>query len=264
MLWRLKEATLTVGNGTLDYAAFGNGKQPLVILPGLSLRDVRGAGAGLAWMYRIFARKYRVYVLDKKEDIPERYTVRDLAEDTAEAMKQLGLAEACVIGISLGGMIAQYLAIEHPELVSRLVLGVTASRTNETMEKTIGKWIDHAERDDFGGIVRGMAEQMYSERYVKRYGWLFPLLAKAGTPKNKQRFIRLACACLNCDTYAGLDRIQCPTLVLGGGRDRIVTAQASTEIAERLACPIHLYENLGHAAYEEARDFNRRIYDFLE
>ena len=53
------------------------------------------------------------------------------------------------------------------------------------------------------------------------------------------------------------------TLVLGAAEDKIVTAKASEEIAERIGCPIHIYEDLGHAAYEEAPDFNKRIYDFL-
>ena len=126
MLWNLQEASLSIENSTLDYAVFGKGEKPLVILPGLTLRDVKGAGAGLALMYRLFARDYRVYVLDKKSDIPENCTVADLAEDTAAAMRVLGITEACVFGVSLGGMIAQELAVRYPHLVKKLVLGVTA------------------------------------------------------------------------------------------------------------------------------------------
>ena len=53
------------------------------------------------------------------------------------------------------------------------------------------------------------------------------------------------------------------TLIIGGGRDLIVTREASEEIAEALGCELHIYEELGHAAYEEAPDFNRRVYGFL-
>jgi pimeloyl-ACP methyl ester carboxylesterase len=60
-----------------------------------------------------------------------------------------------------------------------------------------------------------------------------------------------------------LDKIKCPVLVLGGGRDKVVTGAASEEIAEKLGCGIHMYDSLGHAAYEEAKDFNQVIYDFL-
>ena len=52
-------------------------------------------------------------------------------------------------------------------------------------------------------------------------------------------------------------------LVLGGKEDQIVTAEGSEEIANRLGCPIYMYEGLGHSAYEEGKDFNQRIYHFL-
>ena len=264
MLWNLKESSVTVGGSRVDYAAFGRGSKALVIIPGLSLRDVRGAGAVLAWMYRRFAKDYRIYVLDKKADIPEGCTVADLARDTVEALQAIGIHQASYLGVSLGGMIAQEIAIAHPEMVERLILGVTASRTNHTMQAVVGNWIELAERGDFGGIVLDMLTVMYSARYAKRYRWLFPMLAKYAKPKNEERFIRLAKACLTCVTYDRLNEIKAPTLVLGGEADHIVTGEASREIAERLGCEIYMYEGLGHAAYEEAADFNERIERFLK
>lgn len=264
MFWNLKESSVEVGKSRVDYAVFGNGKKPMVIIPGLSLRDVKGAGFGLALMYRTFARDYRVYVIDKKNDIEENCTVSDLANDTAAVMQSLGIENACVLGVSLGGMIAEVLAIEYPTLVKRLVLGVTASRTNETMQRVVGNWISLAEEGDFSAIVRDMLSVMYSKKYVKQYGWMFPILAKLSKPKNEERFIRLAKACLTCEAYDKLEKIEAPTLVLGGADDRIVTAEASREIAERLSCEIYMYEGLGHSAYEEAGDFNLRIKNFFE
>ena len=263
MLWNLKESSVSVRGGSICYAVFGKGKAPLVILPGLTLRDVKGAGAGLAWMYRRFAKDYRVYVLDKNTDIPDGFTVADLAEDAAAAMQALHIADACVLGVSLGGMIAQELAIAYPRLVKKLILGVTASRTNDTMRAAVDAWIAQAERGDFGGIVRDMLTLMYSDAYAKRYRWLFPILAKVSKPKDTRRFIRLAQACLTCRAYEGLTQIQAPTLVLGGTADRIVGAEASLEIARKMSCEIYMYEGLGHAAYEEAADFNLRIQRFL-
>ncbi|MBR2381434.1 MAG: alpha/beta hydrolase [Clostridia bacterium] len=264
MFWNLKESSVEVGKSRVDYAVFGNGKKPMVIIPGLSLRDVKGAGFGLALMYRTFARDYRVYVIDKKNDIEENCTVSDLANDTAIVMQALGIENAYVLGVSLGGMIAEVLAIEYPTLVKRLVLGVTASRTNETMRRVVGNWISLAEEGDFAAIVRDMLSVMYSKKYVKQYGWMFPILAKLSKPKNEERFIRLAKACLTCEAYDKLEKIEAPTLVLGGADDRIVTAEASREIAERLSCEIYMYEGLGHSAYEEAGDFNLRIKNFFE
>ena len=92
---------------------------------------------------------------------------------------------------------------------------------------------------------------------------MFPLLARFAQPKNEMRFLRLAKACLSCTVYDHLEQITCPTLVLGGKEDKIVTGEASAEIAAKLGCTLHLYEGLGHSAYEEAADFNERIYTFF-
>ena len=81
MLYNLKEATLKIDTTSINYAVFGNGTKPLVIIPGLTLRDVKGAGWSLAYMYRIFAKDYRVYVFDKKEIIPEGYKIKNLADE---------------------------------------------------------------------------------------------------------------------------------------------------------------------------------------
>ena len=86
MFRNLKESAVSLDTGTVDYAVFGRGETPFVIIPGLSLRDVRGAGAGLAMMYRMFAEEYRVYVIDKKSAIPEGCTVADLAAGQALAI----------------------------------------------------------------------------------------------------------------------------------------------------------------------------------
>ena len=109
-----------------------------------------------------------------------------------------------------------------------------------------------------------MAEKMYSAAYVKRYRPFLPLLTLLQTPKDVPRFLTLAKACLTCEAFDELDRIRCPVLVLGGAQDKVVTGEASREIAEKLGCEIHLYEDLGHAAYEEAKDFNHRVFDFLQ
>ena len=263
MFYNLKESTLQLDNTSLDYAVFGKGAKPLVIIPGLTLRDVKGAGWSLAYMYRIFAKDYRVYVFDKKKVITEGCTIKNLADDLAHAMKQLEIQNAHIFGVSQGGMVAQYLALDYPELVDKVVLGVTLSRNNPTVEAVIANWVRLSEQNDFEGIVADMMEIMYSESYVKKYRWLFPILTKLSKPKDMTRFMTLAKACLTCDTYERLESITYPVLVLGGKQDQIVTGEASVEIAEKLKCKLYMYEKYGHSAYEEAADFNKRIFDFL-
>ena len=259
----MKSLTVKKDGTTLDCAVFGRGSKALVLVPGLSFQRVKGAVLPLAYMYRIFSREYTVYVMDKKEEVPSGYTIREMAEDTAFVMGQLGLGPADVFGVSQGGMIAQYLAIDHPQLVHKLVLGVTASRKNETMEEVVGGWVKMAEQGSYETLVMDMFPKMYSEQYVRKYRWMFPILSKVGRPKDFSRFIALARACLTCDAYPELHKITCPVFVIGGKQDQVVTGGASEEIAAKLKCGIYMYDTLGHAAYDEAPDFNRRIARFL-
>lgn len=250
---------------SIDCVSFGSGERPLVMLPGLSFQRVKSAALGLAYMYRAFAKTHTVYVIDKKDTVPDGYTIRDIAGDTARVMEQLGIGDADVFGVSQGGMAAQYLAIYYPELVRRLALGVTASRVNPVMEETVKGWIRMARAGDYAAIVRDMLPKMYSEAYVKRYGWLLPLISRIGRPKpdGLTRFINLAKACLTCNSYPELHKIKCPALVLGGREDKVLTGEASREIAQALNCELYMYDGLGHAAYEEAKDFNQRIIRFF-
>ncbi len=260
----IKNLTLKMENTYLDCARFGIGKKTLILLPGLSFQSVRGAALMLAFMYRIFTKDYTVYVFDKKAAIPTGYTIRDMADDVAKAMKRLHLQHADVFGVSQGGMIAQYLAIDYPHLVHKLVLGVTASRCNEVMEKVIYGWIQMAEEDDCGAIVTDMYTKMYSDTYSRKYRWMYPILTRIVRAKDMSRFIILARTCLTCHSYPELHKIKCPVFVIGGRKDYVVTGQASQEIADVLECGIYMYDNFGHAVYEEAPDFNKRILSFLK
>ena len=263
MLYGAKELKPTANGMQFDYIRFGSGKRTLIMIQGLNTRGIKGAALSLAYMYRIFAKEYTVYLFDRRPVVYDGITVRDMAADIASAMDALGLRNADVFGTSQGGMIAQYLAIDRPDLVRRLVLAVTLSRNNNTVKQVVGDWIEMAERGDMKRFVLDMAEKMYSETYLKKYRPLMPLLTILQKPKDVKRFVILAKSCLTCDTYDILDKIKCPTLVIGGQQDKVVSGVASEEIAEKLGCALHMYENLGHAAYEEAQDFNQTVYDFL-
>ena len=263
MLYRAKEGKLHIGNLRMDYITFGRGGRPLVLIQGLNTRGVKGMALPLAYMYRMFAKAYTVYLFDRREDLPQEITVQELANDIATAMDYLAISQADVIGVSQGGMIAQHLAIGRPDLVHKLVLAVTAARNNVLIESAICHWIGLAGQGDMKALVADMAEKLYSDKYMERYKPLLPILAVMQKPKDVQRFITLAKACFTCDTYNRLEQIQCPVLVLGGRQDKIVGVQASEEIAAKLGCTSYIYEQFGHGVYEEAKDFNKRMYDFL-
>lgn len=89
------------------------------------------------------------------------------------------------------------------------------------------------------------------------------MLGSIGKPASFERFRIQAASCVRHDTFELLDRISCPTLVIGGKDDRIVTGRASEEMAERIPdCGLYMYDGLGHGLYEEAPDFLKRVSDF--
>lgn len=263
MLYNARELKLNVQDIQLDYLTFGNGTKPLVMIQGLNTCGIKGAALSLAYMYRIFAKDYKVYLFDRRPVVQEGITVRDMSSDIAMAMDRLGISNADVLGVSQGGMIAQYLAIDRPDLVSKLVLAVTLSRNNDTVKQVVNNWIEMAQRGAMKELVTDLAEKMYSDAYVKRYRPFMPLLTILQKPKDVGRFVALAKACLTCNAYDVLDKIKCPVFVLGGRQDQVVTGAASEEIAAKIGCQLHMYDGLGHAAYEEAKDFNQIVYGFL-
>ncbi len=259
----VKEKKIGLQNTQIDYITFGKGKKNLIMIQGLNTRDLKGAGLSLSFMYRIFANDYKVFLFDRRQNVTNDITVQDMAADVANAMDVLKIAKADVFGVSQGGMIAQYLAIDRPDLVNKLALAVTLSRNNDTVQYVVNNWIALTEQGKMKELVVDMAAKMYSDEYVKRYKPFMPLLTIFQKPKDVERFVNLAKACLTCNSYNELEKIKCPVLVIGGSKDKVLTGNASEEIAQKLNCDIYMYENLGHAAYEEANDFNKRVYDFF-
>ena len=104
---------IRLDDSIMEYVTFGQGDQALILLPGLSegLRTVKGMALPLAWSYRAFGKDYKVFVFSRKSELPLSYTTRDMAADQAKAMEILGITKASVMGVSQGGLIAQYLAI---------------------------------------------------------------------------------------------------------------------------------------------------------
>ena len=263
MFYGLVESSVSVPSGNLNYISFGKGEKNLIIIQGLNVRDIKGAGVSLALMYRIFAKNYRVWFFDRRAIVKNGLSNWDLAEDIYFAMKELNITSADMFGVSQGGMIAMALTLEHPERVKKLVLAVTSSKASENIKNTVGKWIDCALKRDSITINEETFSLMYTEKYLKKYKPILPLLVRTIRPKDFDRFAILASAILDFDCYDRLNEIKCPVLVLGGALDKITQGEASVEIADKLHCEIHMYPEYGHAAYEEAKDFNSRVYEFL-
>ena len=250
-----------------DYIRFGTGQQALVILPGLGdgLQTVKGTALPMAWMYRIFAKDFTVYMFSRKSDLPQGHSTRDMAGDLREAMEELGIGKAHILGVSMGGMIAQWLAIDHPEKVDKLVLTVTSARPNPILTDSVAEWITQAQTGDHTALMSSNLRKIYSPAYCRQNQWMVPILGKVTKPKSYERFLILADACLHHDAFELLSGIRTPTLVIGGELDEALGGEASREIAGRIpGAALKMYQEWGHGLYEEAKDFNRTVFSFLQ
>lgn len=267
MLYNAKNGTLKIGGTTMDYICFGTGERVFVMLPGLGdgLRSMKGTALPMALMYREFANDFAVYAFSRKNVLPVGYTTRDMARDQAEAMEQLGIQKADIFGVSMGGMIAQHLAIDYPEKVGKLILTVTTARSNPILIESIEEWVSCAKRDDHTALMDSNVRRIYSQDYYRKNKWLVPIMGKFTKPKSYDRFFVQADACLTHNAYESLNRIQAPTLVIGGEKDLSLGGDASREIAAKIpGAELRMYEQWGHGLYEEAKDFNQVVIDFIK
>jgi len=166
----LEEGSVKIGKSEVEYVAFGRGETPLVAIPGLSegLKTVKGTGKMLWFMYRGFASTHRMYVIGRKNELKKGYITKDMADDLAAVMDKLGIVPAQVLGMSQGGMIAQWLAINYPEKVNRLAIVISLARQNDTIQQTIGSWINMVVEERYEDFAIDMQEKNYSEKYLKK------------------------------------------------------------------------------------------------
>lgn len=251
----------------MRFFRFGQGERPFVILPGLSVKSVMDSAEAVAEAYAMFAENYTVYVFDRRSRLPETYSVRDMGRDTAEAMAALGLQDVFLFGASQGGMIAQVIAIEHPELVNRVVLGSTASHVEKALYRMLDRWVALAETGDGVGLYLAFGEAIYPPEVFEEARQGLADAGKTVTGEDLRRFVILAKGIKDFSVLRELDHIRCPVLAIGSYEDRVLDSDATMEIAEKLDLPpeeLYLYTGYGHAAFDTAPDYKERILRFFQ
>ena len=263
---QLKNKSVNIGDTDMYYVSFGSGNKKMVVLPGLSdgLATVKGKALFLCAPYKRFLKEYTVYMFSRKNHMPVGYSIRQMADDQAVAMHMLDIEKSAILGVSQGGMIAQYLTIDHPELVDKLILTVTAPYTNEIIRDAVGTWIQMAKQQDHLSLMVDTAEKMYSKTYLDKNSRFFPFIAKFTKPKSYERFFRNACAILDFDAREFLGTVSCPTLIIAGDDDNTVGNEAPYELNKLIPdSRLYIYKGLGHGIFEEAKDFYERVFAFF-
>ena len=258
-----RKEILECGIFEMEYATFGNGSIPFVILPGMSVKSPLLFADQVGSRFRMFSENFTDYIFDRRRELPEGCTTEDLADDTALAMKKLGISDACIYGASQGGMIAMEIAIRHPELAGGLFLASTLSRQNETCRDTLNIWIPLARKGDPVPLNREIFSRIYSPAFQKRYEKVLKHIEGQGTADEIRRFRIMAEAARSFDIYDSLDSIHCPVFVTGVEDDTVLGGCGSKEIAARLGCGIRVFPGKGHAVYDEEPGFPQMIYDYF-
>jgi pimeloyl-ACP methyl ester carboxylesterase len=213
----------------------------------------QGQVDGLAGRYRITAHDNRGV---GRTPMPAGgVSIRAMAEDAAALLQALGVERAHVAGFSMGGLIAQELALAHPDRVSSLVLLSTYARNDARMHRTISSWIWLAQiADDPAEFLRSFSTWLFSRH--GHAGGFVEQWVQAGVEDphamSTEDFCAAARACLDHDALDRLGAIDAPTLVVAGQEDLVTPPHIARELAERIpGARLALLPEYAHQSFME-------------
>ncbi len=260
----------------LPFNRFGNGPRPLIIFAGLSVENKPLAGLRLALLkpFKPLGTDYTVYAVNRRPGIPEGYTLADMAKDYATTIREELESPVDVIGVSLGGLIAQVFAADHPDLVRRLVVYKAACRLSSESRPIINRWADLAKerrwREVFTGLLettllrrRGLGK--YATLPISTFVWLLVFMFSKLSRRrlDPSDFVAAIEAELKFDFCSRLDEIKAPTLVIGGGRDPFFPKELLEETAVGIpGARLIVHPKAGHIP--SGKQAGRDIHAFLK
>ncbi|MBP3891962.1 MAG: alpha/beta hydrolase [Solobacterium sp.] len=251
----------------MNYFKFGKGERNLVILPGLSVESVLESKDLIVEAYQVLEEEFTIYLLDYQRDVVETYTIEDMVKDVVDQIEILGLTHVSLFGISLGGMIAMKIASQYPEIVEQLVLGSTTAEVTPSRYQKIGEWVEDAKRKELEKLCLSFGKTVYPEAFYLQMEESFRAMAKTITEEERKRFIQFAESIKDFVCLNDLEKITCPTFVLGDKQDHVFDEEATIQIAKHLTSSkrveCYLYDGYGHAVYDMASDYKERVLRFL-
>jgi pimeloyl-ACP methyl ester carboxylesterase len=256
-------------NGINIAHELGGAGTPMVMIHG-----AQGDQTMFAGLAATFRPKFKVLTFDQrgsglsdKPDMP--YSVAMLADDTAALMDNIGFADAHIIGVSMGGMIAQEFALRHARKVRSLVLGCTTPGGSQSIRAT-GLATNAYSTKEMSAEDRGRAltEAAFTKGYLAKHPELISLMVeqRRQRPIDPVGFARRLAALQTFDTYDRLPQIKCPTLVITGKDDALIPWENSRLIAGRIAgAQLRILEPAGHCFWlEQPEQSHGAIEHFLE
>lgn len=252
----------------LVYEIHGTG-EPLVLIHGA--QSDRSIFSG---MLPDFTDQFEVLTFDQRgsgqsEKPDVEYSMGMIADDTAALMDHVGFSSAHVYGVSMGGMIAQELAILHSTHVRSLVLGCTTPGGPKAISLEGEAIRSSHSTEELSAEERGkaLAETAFTKSYIQHHPELIPALieARRKQPLDPRGFAHRMQAAYAHDTYDRLARIACPTLVITGKDDALIAWENSQLLADNIAeSELVVLEPAGHVFWvEQSAQSREAILNFL-
>jgi 3-oxoadipate enol-lactonase len=224
-----------------------------------------------------FKKYYRTITMDNrgsgKSDAPKGpYSTKMMAEDTTSLMNHLGIKRANILGVSMGGMIAQEIAINHPDMVDKLVLGCTYARSDDVSGFTprVSEAIENYYKSSRNVsslriLVNVILDSTFNRTSYRILALPLMKIAINFSTNWMGGFMEQLDATLAHDAIDRLGLIRSPTLVLTGTDDRVIKPSSSDAIAKLVTGAVLLKIDGGSHGFsgEMSGDFNRAILGFL-
>jgi pimeloyl-ACP methyl ester carboxylesterase len=267
--------TIPIRDGAIEAYALGGGDgTPLIVLGGVEtgLRPLAGTESVLERRWSRRGSRRRVTILgrpipDDPADAELIMHPRVIADGLATALAALDLGPVAIEAESGGGRISLWLAVDHPELVDRLVLAAVASETpaDSSMRTRMGRWIELAEAGDWATFFASMAQLMKAanESESEAFATASRLQPRPATP---ERFIGELKATLDSSSFVTerLGEIAVPTLVLAGELDQVVPVASTRLVAERIPGALLVTDpECGHTVRSSFRGYDELVDSFL-
>lgn len=240
----------------IPYATWGTGDKSMIIIAGGPGNTIP-QGMGLRFMVKgfdNFAEEYTLYYITRRIGQPEGFSTRDMAKDCAELIDEhFGGCVDVMIGMSMGGMIAQHFAADYPDRYRKLIILVATHRMSDDGISVDREHAGYLAQGKFGKAMAVIAEALYPKGLrltVMKilFRFLGGLSAEKMHPHYQSDVVIEAEAEANHDVSGVLERISKPILLICGGKDYYFPRETALETAERIPqSTLILYENRGHA-----------------
>jgi 3-oxoadipate enol-lactonase len=257
-----------VNGQTLYYEVLGEEGEPLVCVMGLAANT-------LAWTLQMqpFGQRHRAVFFDNRDvgqssmaDGP--YTIADMAQDALALADELELDSFHLLGLSMGGAIAQEMALSAPDRVRTLTLAVTFAGAGAWGQKLNEIWADRRAKQTPEQQVDELMLLTLSEEFFENaemVGYMRTMMLSDPNPQPPDAFARQLAASSHHDARDRLGSLTMPVHVIGAEWDILVPVWKSQELADLIPdATLTVIERVAHSAQiERAEEFNRAVLDFI-